>query len=721
MPSGNGAELPDVTDADIRRVSRLLGLVEHAFFGPTGSDPRLSALKRMDTFDVAACPGSGKTTLLVAKLAILSEKWPHRTRGICVLSHTNAARHEIETRLGGTPAGRALLSYPHFVGTIHGFTNEFLALPWLRSNGYRGIRFDDDISGDRLERALHTNRAVESYLEKNFRRESDRSRAIRSASYGGQDLDIVVRAGSSTKRLLRSSNSSAFQRINSAKKRVLDAGFACYADAFGFAARAMRDSAWLADVLCTRFPAVFLDEAQDTDEVQADLLHAVFRARERGSELQRFGDANQAIYGSNGDVEPTTITFPNVGVFIDLPSSHRFGPGIAALARPLGVTAQQLDGLGPPKLPDPVLREPKHTIFLFDTATAGTVLDAYGALLVRTFPASVLHTGHFAAVGAVHKEDENAEATKSDHFPKRICDYWSGYAWNLSGAEPKPDSFVQFLGVARSRADRLSHSSPAVETIAEGVLRLVELSGGKRIARKQRRHRHVLELLEQAGSGLTEYQDLLRKFAIERASVESAAWCNVWKPRVLELAEVMAGPCRNPTDTEAFLRWSDTGNVELQPRNATRRDNVYVYREQAAEVSIHVGSIHSVKGQTHTATLVLETFNRTHHLQQLVDWLIGKRVGRRKGSNDAELQRLRMHYVAMTRPTHLLCLAMKRSSFEQKPGFDANTAELKARGWQVHDLTQEQVNASPAPMEPDQQGIASKPAPAPSGPIPESR
>lgn len=77
-------------------------------------DPRQNVLNYMDSIDVAACPGSGKTTLLVAKLAILAEKWQYRTRGICVLSHTNAARHEIEKHLGNTATGRRLLGYFRF-------------------------------------------------------------------------------------------------------------------------------------------------------------------------------------------------------------------------------------------------------------------------------------------------------------------------------------------------------------------------------------------------------------------------------------------------------------------------------------------------------------------------------------------------------------------------------------------------------------------------------
>ena len=132
MSSNDSFELPKITDHDIRLASQLLGLPTNAFYGTGGDDPRQEAMKSMVSVDVAACPGSGKTTLLVAKLAILAKKWSSSTRGICVLTHTNAARHEIEKHLGNTSEGQKLLGYPHYIGTIHGFVNEFLALPFLR-------------------------------------------------------------------------------------------------------------------------------------------------------------------------------------------------------------------------------------------------------------------------------------------------------------------------------------------------------------------------------------------------------------------------------------------------------------------------------------------------------------------------------------------------------------------------------------------------------------
>ena len=116
----------EITDEDIRSIARSM---ECSF----DNEQRQRALKCLSSCDVQAGPGSGKTTLLVAKLAILSTKWPWRDRGVCVLSHTNVARQEVEKRVTHHLTAYHLLNYPHFIGTIQSFIDQFLAIPFLRS------------------------------------------------------------------------------------------------------------------------------------------------------------------------------------------------------------------------------------------------------------------------------------------------------------------------------------------------------------------------------------------------------------------------------------------------------------------------------------------------------------------------------------------------------------------------------------------------------------
>lgn len=420
---------PEVTDEDIRWSSRLLGLPENAFYGEDCTDPRQAVLKSMKTIDVAACPGSGKTTLLVAKLAILAEKWRYRTRGICVLSHTNAARYEIESRLGNTTAGRRLLSYPHFIGTIHAFVNEFLSLPWLRSQDYPITMIDTDISLRRRWNDLpYTTRIG---LERN--RHGHSVLTVRSSDFGVGD----VRWGKNG--FLGKDTPTYGELRNSCRKSCLE-GYFCYDEMFMWANDLMNKVSDLVDMIRDRFPLLFIDEAQDNSEVQSAILHRVFL--EGGSTVirQRLGDPNQAIFNFVGASGAETDVFQS-GATMGLPDSHRFGQKIADLADLLGLRPYGMRGQGPKKYLTSG-KEGKHTIFFFDNDSAKEVLKAYAELLIETFSEKELREGTFTAVGMIHRTSEKEEAHK---FPRHVGHYWHNYDPVLTRQDPKPQTFVQYV------------------------------------------------------------------------------------------------------------------------------------------------------------------------------------------------------------------------------------------------------------------------------------
>lgn len=666
---------PEITDEDIRWAARLLRLPETAFHGEDGSDPRLSVLKCMGTIDVAACPGSGKTTLLVAKLAILANKWKYRTRGICVLSHTNAARREIEERLGCTAVGRQLLSYPHYIGTIHGFVDGFLALPWLRSNGYCGVQFNTDIAGAKLWKASNYGRSLPSYIYRKVADAEIRKTAICHAHYVGEKQDLILESGNVRLPLKRQSASETFTTIDDWKQSVLQEGYASYEDTFAFGHCALSEYTELSAILRERFPLLFIDEAQDNSEEQSKLLHRVFI--DGGSSIlrQRFGDSNQAIFNFVGAKGASTDAFPDPDIKKSIPSSHRFGSTIAELAEPLGVDPHKggLTGNGPrPICPESHTTEGPHTIFLFQGDKIDKVLPAYADLLIETFSEEELKHGVFTAVGQVHKD------TGDDHRPRHVGHYWPEYDSELSKANPQPQTFVQYVRAGREQAETIGETYPGVEKIAQGILRLAGMAAdGRAIRTRRRSHRYVLELLEKEDEEFKLYHLLISQMIIKRKTLTKRTWNARWDERVRKIGEKVAGASITNGDADAFLEWRYRDSLDVDGHKKVHCDNIYHYPQDAPKVHIKFGSIHSVKGQTHTATLVLETFWHDHNLDSLKEWLVGTRCN---GSNIGvrDTCRFKLHYVTMTHPTHLLCLAMKANTFTDK-----EIPALQEHGWKI--------------------------------------
>jgi len=344
--------IPMVADADIDVAERYLGV--------SFDEPRRKILRSNESFDVQACPGSGKTTLLVAKLAILGAGWPHAVRGICVLSHTNVARQEIERKLAGTAVGHRLLAYPHFVGTIHGFVNEFLALPLLRSEGYHVHLIDDESHGEFCRRLLYlvgTYAKARLYLKNKEQHSPDMT--IRALRYEGSDLTLGSAAGS----LPCGAKSDSGKILDMIKKEAVSKGFWRFDDMFAWAERLLAKHAKVAEFVRWRFPVVFLDETQDTSELQGSLLNRIFPAS--ACDLrQRFGDSNQAIYDS-GQMAATTDPFPANG-YRSLPNSQRFGTSIATKVKSLAPDppSPSLAGEGPRPTSShaPLTRPPCRTL-----------------------------------------------------------------------------------------------------------------------------------------------------------------------------------------------------------------------------------------------------------------------------------------------------------------------------------------------------------------------
>ena len=663
--------IPEVTEQDIRELEQRWRL---AF-----DEPRRQILRSNESFDVEACPGSGKTTLLVAKLAILARKWPHGHRGICVLSHTNVARQEVETRLAGTSAGQRLLAAPHFVGTIHGFVNQFLALPMLRSEGEEVRLIDDESCGDFCRNLLHHDRSymtAQQFLANKEARSPDRT--ICALRYEGAFLALGSAAGN----MPCKSASRSHEQLTKIKRRASEKGLWRHDDMFAWACKLLWLNSGVVECVRWRFPAVFIDEMQDTSEMQNEILSQVF-PRAMCALRQRFGDSNQAIYDF-GECGATTDSFPR-GDIRKLTNSKRFGPQIAAKAAPLApVTLDPgLIGEGPQtgEISDTEPTAIGHTIFCFGANAIEQVLPAFGKLLLDTFQVSLLESDEFVAraIGRVGmlKEDDGRTA-------RSIPDYWAGYESRSARLEPRPERLVGFLHLAQRVNSRTGDCFKSAHTVAGGIIELIRRVGSVDTSRTVRSMKWLREAIEADASALLDLQRCLWCWCVEVVPLCEEEW-----PKAVRSLRRALRPLIHeswPSDAKEFCEWSVefAGDVPGGVRKTTCALNQYVHSGGDRTVEISVGTIHSAKGQTHTATLVLETLFRKYDMADLLPWVSGYGNKPKKGKERDE--RRRLIYTAMTRPTHLLCLAIRKEALASGGDGKAHVASLRERGWKVREL-----------------------------------
>lgn len=659
-----------ITDEDIEWACGLLKL-------RALDTQRRAFLQSLITLDVSACPGSGKTTLVVAKLAILARKWRSTTRGICILSHTNVAREEILHRLGNTDVGRRLLGYPHFIDTIHGFVNRFLATPWLLSAGYSVAAIDNDLTTRVRRRHLNPGDyfTLNGFLEKKFT--SFESLRLGSANFATPLENTSFPSGAHTK---------MYQLAASALRHAAEQGYFCYEEIFLLGEALLAQQTNIPSILQNRFPFVLVDEMQDTSEQQNVFLRRLFPRDLPAVCIQRVGDPNQAIF--EGGTDPVVDAFPDGLRCVAIADSFRFDASIGALANPFAyfpVQPRGLIGVRPPTVPGQAL---PHTIFIFPDNDASGVLDAFGHHVLATLPASLIAASAVTAVGAVHKLFPDVEPGHKQ-YPKTVAHYWARYQPVAGRPAYRALTLAETLLAAQTLASSGGPFHQCVNSVASAVVHLANLqAGATQVRSSSRPHLQVEKRLASADKERATYRGLLARFVIGREMLSEALWATLC-PELRMLGAALAGGDANSPAANYFMAWPAAGPAS-QPANPKQPPaaavNSYRYAEGGASVDIRLGSIHMAKGQTHSATLVLETFNQTHFLHGLMPWLTGQHQNGAKCTSDKAMQRLLQIYVAMTRPTHLLCLALRQSSLGGGKELAANQEKLIARGWQIQHL-----------------------------------
>jgi len=462
----------------------------------------------------------------------------------------------------------------------------------------------------------------------------------------------------------------------------MDRGFFFHADMFAAAERLLAKYPVVADLARWRFRAVFIDEMQDTSEMQARLLACVFPTLACGLR-QRLGDSNQAIFDP-GKKGASTDRFPGQG-YRSLPSSQRFGPQIAAKAEPLAPVPPEpsLIGAGPRKngfLVQVDHNVMPHTIFLFATGSAPQVLPAFARLLLETFADEVLQSEAFLAraIGRSGKSEAGG-----DMAPRHLGDYWTGYEPRAAKFEPRPETLADYVHLAQRKRDRTVDCAESVRTVVRGIRQLVETVVPDTAPAGSQSVRWLWESLNGDASGSRVIRGLLWRWCVELAPVDAKDWSN-HVASVRKALRALIGEQWN-ADADAFCEWSAefAGPSAYDGSEARSTPNRYRFTEGSRFVDIDVGTIHSAKGQTHTATLVMETLYKEHDMEDLLPWLTGDAHGAKRREGPERLERMRLIYTAMTRPSHLLCLVMRRDALGEAAALLTNMDRLVAKGWRI--------------------------------------
>ena len=613
---------------------------------------RQAALLENRSRDFNAVPGSGKTSLLAAKLLLLANKWPYVNKGVCVLSHTNVAREEIARRLAYTAEGSKLLAYPHFIGTIHGFVNQFLALPALRALEMQVDVIDDDVFAKRAMAKLNGNRFFK--LRGWLSRQPNGDALISKLLFKGPDLTVVSEGG-----CLPSDKSDSGKQLSIIKHELAQDGIFRHRDMFAFSCVALSCCPDLLDVVHRRFPMVFVDEMQDTSWEQEEVLNRLFDEK---SVVQRFGDVDQKIIMN--DDEGDRVTFPRHD-HGTVSTSKRFGPRIADAVESvrlskLPVKGEALDDISP-------------VLLLYKTENVGRVMRRFGQLVVDRFDTDAL-IGQTVRAMCTRKSVDGAVAP-GRHFR----DYWPAFA-QAQGADAASgrDGFWRLLDMPPTGQPRATLAERASD-IRRALLQVLRVAKAP-VATDLRDGRALIRAAAELVGNASALQQLVLDLALN-SKLYDTAHARAALPEILH-ARIgnFLPPGMNVEMFKALDVFAEPSIAQVVGESPTVCCVVHASRE----LEFSLGTVAGMKGETHFASLVLESYggkSRKFDLEVALPCIagLGKDIAKLSPLQQVQMRNI---YVAMSRPTRFLCLAVN----ESRVALNIRQA-LEAKGWQIEHVT----------------------------------
>ena len=633
-----------ITDKEIEETETILLPVGSHF-----ADDARAVIRCWASTDVAACPGSGKTTVLLAKLKLLADRMPlENGAGICVLSHTNVAVDEIKKRLSGY--SDQLLGYPNFIGTIQSFVDRFVTLPYLRKTAGQSVQAVDDLTYAQhmLSRMQRNGRyaALNYFTKGNFETGNQFSERIEHTQSLYLRDDGALCVGKQKKALAGAGTKSAEQYKLLIEDLLKIDGIMKYRDAYIYSDAAVNElTTEYTDLFSARFQYVFVDEYQDCDETQRRVLRVLFDPAK--CVVIKIGDADQAIYDSAE--KNITDWIPSEG-FLKIASSCRYGQEIADILCKLKRDKGHISTLIGESNVKPIL-------LVFDIEKIDRVIGGF----VSVMEAHGLHNpnGIYKAIGAVKKEDSSGLKIGSywpefDGSKKRESDY---YYWTLIDEiceELTAGKLYQAEHIIRKLICRIFHYAKVrhPETGKEFTVTTI----------KKALDEDYSEIYRDPIYALTKLGDYGRNTVNQ--------FCRNLVNQLLEV--------KNPGIDDIFRNLPEHF-IEMPVTREWQSSENNVFVDPIRGRRIEFNTIHGVKGESHDATLYLETDRQgASDLKRILPYF---GVGRIGPSPLFDYSR-KLAYVGMSRPRHLLCVAMQSETYEKSNGvFDAS--------WEIVDLRKE--------------------------------
>ncbi|MGB8218702.1 MAG: UvrD-helicase domain-containing protein [Candidatus Methanoperedens sp.] len=663
----------NITDEDIVYAENIL-LSENQHF----DNERKDFIKNLDTIDLQAVPGSGKTTALLAKLLILEKYLPFDDgSGILVISHTNAAVDEIRNKIA--KCCPKLFSYPNFVGTIQSFVDGFLAIPcghtllgtcisWIDEEKYKNNilkKFKRIYWSNEYDKpgTLFWGRHIKK--AKAEARRCSKSESEICNEYIDKEIqtlfydycDEKIKRIDNKEVILSDKNNKKFIGLKTIIEESVLEGIISYEYAFNIATFYLKQNPIIRTYIQKRFRYIFVDEMQDMDQHQYDLLEDIFfNNGDSISNYQRIGDKNQAIY--NGSAKLDDIWKAREST-LKLNGSYRLTKEVAELVKHFGLEFIDIEG----RFQNSTGVNIKPIVIVFKDDSITNVIPEFVRLIKQLINEGKLPDNSLNSYKAIAWVKNKSEVKMIG-----LTDYWGDFDDN--NQRPKEDYACMESYLLHYDKDKRILGSVR-KNILNALLRILRYEDILIDNRNYSKQKLLSFLKENDEEQYEKLKLLLYLWSINIIRGKKNDVYSELKNYVSELLDIFG---KSIVNSKKFIETTENRGQVTPPNVSGKLNNNNVYEKDG--VKIEVTTIHAVKGQTHTATLYLETYyQRKYESERLREQFKGNSF---RGTGKYDKQSTKMTYVGLSRPTHLLCLAVHINRF--------NKDDFKDK-WDIIDIT----------------------------------
>lgn len=559
-------------------------------------------IKSFESCCIEAVPGSGKTTTLVAKLMILAEKLNKENYEKGICILTHTNIGIDIIKEKLGMKGDVLFRYPNFVGTLQSFIDNYLAIPCYKKKYRRKVDIIDNDMANSYNLKFLKNN---SYFNQKGNMDTEK------LYYNFYDEYFYIEE----KAILKSKNSNTYKSLFSR----IENNILRYEEAIQLGKIYVNEYPDLKKYFSERFFLVLVDEMQDTTQDAFEILENLFDKEK--VIVQYIGDRNQNLYNGTDEWYLSSKENPKLNI------SNRFGKNIANFLNCIKENSEDNLIKGNSNIEDY-----KPILFLYDSLDKNEergnniIFDKFIEIIKEKGLDE--KKGNFKVIGHVGVFKEG-KVTVSSYFKDFL----------------KNEKIFSLNKIIKKN----SKSQPENKKIIKELKSKIELFLKKE--NKEELKEKFDEFIKIEENRIDFNRIIYNYLLLDKNEEKFIDNLFCFLERILKES------LKKENFNEIFkVKEVENKNNDNNEMNTYIKDNI----------KLEINTVHGVKGETHLATLYLDTFWYEYDISHYLIKLLSSELTNKQKNNIQNIKRNRNIFVGASRSQYLLCFACKKIDISDK-------------------------------------------------------